>query len=145
MVKVISLILHLELLQLLYQLGSAGAIVAIADYAGTFQTNNLTISPNGSEKIGGVSGDLVAAVEGQALTLVYVDGTEGWINVQNAENTVDRYTTFYSSDRWYNYYLWRLQNSYFYRTRNFYSFINSSRTFRKPQCCRLFSCCWWWW
>ena len=67
--------------------GSAGAIVAIADYTRTFQTNNLTISPNGSEKIGGNAGDLVAAVEGQALTLVYVDGTEGWINVQNAENT----------------------------------------------------------
>ena len=67
--------------------GSAGAIVAIADYTRTFQTNNLTVSPNGSEKIGGFAEDLTLSTEGQALTLVYVDGTEGWINVQNAEDT----------------------------------------------------------
>ena len=67
--------------------GSAGAIVAFADYARNFQTNTLTISPNGSEKIGGVAQDLVLDIEGQALTLVYVDGTKGWINVQNAEDT----------------------------------------------------------
>ena len=67
--------------------GSAGAIVAISDYTRTFNTNNLTISPNGSEKIGGVAGDSILGVNGQAITLVYVDGTEGWINVQNAEDT----------------------------------------------------------
>jgi len=67
--------------------GSAGAIVAFADYTRTFQTNNFTITPNGSEKIGGVNASVVSNIEGQALTLVYVDGTEGWINVQNAEDT----------------------------------------------------------
>jgi len=67
--------------------GSAGAIVAVSDYTRTFNSNNLTVSPNGSEKIGGVAGDIVLSVNGQALTLVYVDGTEGWINVQNAEDT----------------------------------------------------------
>jgi len=67
--------------------GSAGAIVAISDYTRTFNSNNLTISPNGSEKIGGVAADLILNVDGQATTLVYVDGTEGWINVQNAEDT----------------------------------------------------------
>jgi len=67
--------------------GSAGAIVAFADYTRTFQTNNFTITPNGSEKIGGVNASIVSNIEGQALTLVYVDGTEGWINVQNAEDT----------------------------------------------------------
>jgi hypothetical protein len=67
--------------------GSAGAIVAFSDYARNFQTNTLTISPNGSEKIGGIAQDLVLNIEGQALTLVYVDGTQGWINVQNAEDT----------------------------------------------------------
>ena len=35
--------------------GSAGAIVSLADYAATWQTNNLTVSPNGSEKIGSVN------------------------------------------------------------------------------------------
>ena len=67
--------------------GSAGAIVAISDYTRTFNSNNLTIAPNGSEKIGGIAQDLILDVNGQALTLVYVDGTEGWINVQNAEDT----------------------------------------------------------
>jgi len=67
--------------------GSAGAIVAVADYTRTFNTNNLTITPNGSEKIAGINDSLVLNVNGQALTLVYVDGTEGWINVQNAEDT----------------------------------------------------------
>ena len=67
--------------------GSAGAIVSFSDYTRTFATNNLTIAPNGSEKVGGVAQDVVLNVNGQALTLVYVDGTEGWINVQNAEDT----------------------------------------------------------
>jgi hypothetical protein len=67
--------------------GSAGAIVAFSDYTRTFGTNALTINPNGSEKIGGVADDAVLNVNGQAITLVYVDATEGWINVQNAEDT----------------------------------------------------------
>ena len=67
--------------------GSAGAIVAFSDYARNFATNKLTISPNGSEKIGGIAAVLDLVVNGQALTLVYVDSTKGWINVQNAEDT----------------------------------------------------------
>jgi hypothetical protein len=67
--------------------GSAGAIVSIADYARNFATHNFIISPNGSEKIGGVANDLTLNIDGQALTLVYVDSTKGWINVQNAEDT----------------------------------------------------------
>ena len=35
--------------------GTAGSIVAFADYARNFATNNLTITPNGSQKIGGVA------------------------------------------------------------------------------------------
>ena len=30
--------------------GTAGSSIAVADYAGTFQNNALTISPNGSQK-----------------------------------------------------------------------------------------------
>ena len=67
--------------------GSAGAIVAFSDYARNFETYNLTISPNGSEKIGGTAGDAILNVNGQAATFVYVDSTKGWINVQNAEDT----------------------------------------------------------
>ena len=67
--------------------GTAGAIVAFSDYTRTFNSNNLTISPNGSEKIGGIAQDTKLNVNGQAATFIYVDGTEGWINVQNAEDT----------------------------------------------------------
>ena len=67
--------------------GSAGNIIAVSDYARNFATANLTIAPNGSEKIGGVAEDAILNVNGQALTLIYVDGTNGWINVQNAEDT----------------------------------------------------------
>ena len=68
--------------------GSAGAIVSVSDYTRTFQTNNLTVSPNGSEKIGGVVGSASLSVEGQSATFVYVDGTEGWINIQETSNAV---------------------------------------------------------
>ena len=67
--------------------GSAGAIVAVADYTRTFATHNLTIVPNGSNKIGGVAANAILSVDGQAATFVFVDATEGWINVQNAEDT----------------------------------------------------------
>mgnify|MGYP003137520782 CR=1 FL=1 len=67
--------------------GTAGAIVAVADYARNFATYNLTVARNGSQKIGGVDGNLVLNVNGQAATLVYVDDTKGWVNVQNAEDT----------------------------------------------------------
>ena len=53
--------------------GSAGAIVAFSDYARNFSNNNLTISPNGSEKIGGIAASSILDVDGQAITLVYVD------------------------------------------------------------------------
>ena len=69
--------------------GSAGAIVAVSDYTRTFQTNNLTISPNGSEKIGGIAADATLSTEGQSATFVYVDSTEGWINVQETSNSVE--------------------------------------------------------
>ena len=67
--------------------GSAGAIVAVSDYARNFATYNLTITPNGSDKIGGNSGNVSLDINGQAATFVYVDSTKGWVNVQNAEDT----------------------------------------------------------
>ena len=64
--------------------GSAGAIVSVVDYTNTFQNNALTIAPNGAEKIGGIAASFVASTEGQSVTFVYVDGTEGWKNVQDS-------------------------------------------------------------
>ena len=59
--------------------GSPGAIVAFKDYANTFDTNGLTIDPDGTEKIGGETTSSIATQEGLAVTLVYVDSTKGWL------------------------------------------------------------------
>ena len=57
---------------------SIGDEVAFIDYAGTFDTNTLTIGRNGSN-IQGAAADLTVSVERAANTLVYVDGTQGWL------------------------------------------------------------------
>ena len=59
--------------------GSIGDEVAFIDYAGTFDSNTFTISANGSEKIEGSTADLTVSVERAANTLVYTDGTQGWL------------------------------------------------------------------
>jgi hypothetical protein len=68
--------------------GTAGNIVSVVDYTNTFQTNNLTISPNGSQKIGGIAAPNTLSTEGQSVTFVYVDDTEGWKNVQDSTSNV---------------------------------------------------------
>ena len=70
--------------------GSVGAIVSIKDYAQTFDTNNCTISADGSEKIEGLTNDLILDTEGVATTLVYADATRGWqaVNSNEVTNTV---------------------------------------------------------
>ena len=57
---------------------SIGDFVSFIDYAGTFDTNNLTIARNG-HKIQGATADLVVSTERAANTLVYVDATQGWL------------------------------------------------------------------
>ena len=59
-----------------------GDEVSFVDYAGTFDTNNLTIGRN-SEKINGSAADLTVATERAANTLVYTDGTQGWLLKNN--------------------------------------------------------------
>jgi len=68
--------------------GSAGAIVSLADYAGTWQTNKLIVSPNGTDKIGSVNSDVNLETEGQSVTFIFVDSTQGWINVQDSTSNV---------------------------------------------------------
>ena len=57
---------------------SVGDEVSFIDYAGTFDTNNLTIGRN-SSKILGAEADLTVAVERAANTLVFTDSTQGWL------------------------------------------------------------------
>ena len=65
---------------------SVGNIVAFKDYAGKFQTNNLTISPNGSDKIDGTNGNATISTENAAITIVFADSTRGWLNVNDSTN-----------------------------------------------------------
>ena len=55
-----------------------GDEVSIVDYAGTFDTNNLTVGRN-SQPIMGTAADLTVSIERAGLTLVYVDSTQGWL------------------------------------------------------------------
>jgi len=59
--------------------GTLGDEITFIDYAGTFDTNNLTIAPDGSEKIMGTAASLTVSIERAGLTLVYTDGTQGWL------------------------------------------------------------------
>ncbi len=68
--------------------GVAGAIVSVADYSATFQTNNLTIVPNGTDKIGSQNQNAVLSTVGQSVTFVFVDSTQGWINTMDSTSNV---------------------------------------------------------
>ena len=57
---------------------SLGDEVSFVDYAGTFDTYNLTIARN-SSKIHGADEDLTVSVERAANTLVFTDATQGWL------------------------------------------------------------------
>ena len=59
--------------------GTLGDEVVFIDYAGTFDTYTFTVSANGSEKIAGSTDDLTVSTERAANTLVYTDGTQGWL------------------------------------------------------------------
>ena len=68
--------------------GVAGAIVSFADYAATWQTNNVTVTPNGTDKIGGVNASVTLNTEGQSVTFIFVDSTQGWINTMDSTSNV---------------------------------------------------------
>jgi len=59
-----------------------GDEVAVVDYAGTFDTNNLTIGRN-SKNIQGSAADLTVATERAGFTLVFTDNTQGWLLKNN--------------------------------------------------------------
>ena len=55
-----------------------GQFISFIDYAGTFDTNNLTIGRNG-KNIQGDATDLTVSVERAGFTLVFTDNTQGWL------------------------------------------------------------------
>jgi hypothetical protein len=59
--------------------GTAGAVVAIADYANNFGSNKVTLIQNGSDKIAGSTVNAIIDTDGIAITLIFIDSTKGWI------------------------------------------------------------------
>mgnify|MGYP003387048208 FL=1 len=65
--------------------GVAGAIVGLKDYANTWDSNAVTLNPNGSDNIGGANTvDPTLAAEGGSVLLVFVDSTQGWLPTQQS-------------------------------------------------------------
>jgi hypothetical protein len=67
---------------------TAGQQVAVVDYAGTFDTNALTISPNGN-KIEGATASLQLSGEREGVLLVYIDSTQGWLATSGINEGTD--------------------------------------------------------
>jgi len=65
---------------------SAGDIVGIKDYAGTFETNNVTVGRNGS-LIDATASDAILSTNNLSVFFVYVDGTQGWKATQSDAGT----------------------------------------------------------
>ena len=65
---------------------SVGDIVAFKDYLGTWaeSSKQVTLLRNGS-KIKGVCGCAVLNTRNQSVTLIYVDGTQGWLDIHDSE------------------------------------------------------------
>ena len=68
--------------------GSPGAVVAVKDYAKTWDTNNCIIISNGSEKIGGSTNNATLSTEGLAVTFIYIDSTQGWLVTDDGNQNV---------------------------------------------------------
>jgi hypothetical protein len=58
---------------------SVGDYIQVVDYAGTFATNALTLGAN-SNKINGVVSDKGINTNREAVTITYVDSTQGWVS-----------------------------------------------------------------
>jgi hypothetical protein len=67
---------------------SAGDIVGLVDYAGTFDTNALTIDPNGEDIEGGTD-NLQLTGEREGVVLIYVDSTQGWLPISGINEGTD--------------------------------------------------------
>ena len=68
--------------------GTPGAVVAIKDYAKTFDTNNCILVQNGSDKIGGSTENAILSTEGIAVTLIFIDSTQGWLVTDDGNQSV---------------------------------------------------------
>ena len=77
--------------------GSPGAVVAVKDYANTWDTSNCIIISNGSEKIGGSTNNATLSTEGLAVTFIYIDSTKGWLVTDDGLQSVASTNPFISA------------------------------------------------
>ena len=65
--------------------GVLGDEVSLVDYAGTFDSNTLTVTPGSGEKIQGNTADavLTSSTERSAFTLAYSGAIQGWLLKNN--------------------------------------------------------------
>jgi hypothetical protein len=66
---------------------TAGDVVSFKDYASQWNTNSVTLCNNGN-KINGVCETAKLSTEGQSVTLIYVDGTKGWQDIQDSTSNI---------------------------------------------------------
>jgi len=67
---------------------SVGDQVQLVDYAGTFDTNFLTINPNGEDIEGGTD-NLALRGDREGVILTYIDSTQGWIATSGINEGTD--------------------------------------------------------
>jgi hypothetical protein len=66
---------------------TAGDVIAFKDYAGQWNTNAVTLCNNGN-KINGVCATATLNTQGQSVSLIYVDATKGWQDIQDSTSNV---------------------------------------------------------
>ena len=57
---------------------TAGQLITITDYAGTANTNAITVNPNGN-KIQSSTSNFSITIARQSINFVYIDSTQGWL------------------------------------------------------------------
>src|SRR5210317_1919864 len=72
-----------------------GDTIIIRDYAGTFATNNVTLTS--TAKISGADADGTLSTNDLVVTVVYVDSTKGWVTIENEAKAVGATDTAYIS------------------------------------------------
>ena len=73
---------------------TAGQILQVVDYAGTFSANNCTINRNGN-KINGQTSNVILSTDRESVAIVYIDATQGWIAYSGFEQSpIARYANY---------------------------------------------------
>ena len=77
---------------------SVGDTIILVDYAGTFATNKIILAPNGN-KIEGDTANKILTTNREAVTITYVDSTQGWVSSSGVnEGTTSLEPNSYSAD-----------------------------------------------